>query len=103
MLGIGTAFRPRPITHFVHPDDCADLVDRLRRLLHDEGEPVRIELRMVQRGGHGFWANLVVSRVLDDNRKPGFLLLLIDDRARPRTVWSDPGEYRGPHRGMRDR
>jgi PAS domain S-box-containing protein len=95
MLGIGTTFRPRPITDFVHPDDSADLVDRLRLLLDDEGEPVHIELRMVQRDGIGFWANLVASRVLDDTGKPEFLLLMIDDRARPRTVWSDPVGHRG--------
>ncbi len=70
---------PRPVSDYVHPDDVADLVDRLQRLLRQESEVLRIELRLVRGDGSVFWAHVTGSRVLDAGGEPSYLLVVVED------------------------
>jgi diguanylate cyclase (GGDEF)-like protein/PAS domain S-box-containing protein len=80
MLGLdASSVEPCPVSDFVHPDDVADLVDRLQRLLREDTDVLRIELRLVRRDGGVFWAHVTSSRVLDDGGRPSYLLMVIED------------------------
>ncbi|MCO1659265.1 putative bifunctional diguanylate cyclase/phosphodiesterase [Pseudonocardia humida] len=70
---------PRPLSDFVHPDDLADLVDRLQRLMREESEVLRIELRLLRYDGGAFWAHVTASRVLDGAGRPSYLLIVVED------------------------
>jgi diguanylate cyclase (GGDEF)-like protein/PAS domain S-box-containing protein len=80
MLGLtGPLVPPRPVADFVHPDDLADLVDRLQRLLREESEVLRVELRLLRCDGSTFWAHVTASRVLDGAGRPSYLLIVVED------------------------
>jgi len=79
MFAIAGSPAPRPLSDYVHPDDVADLVDRLQRLLREESEVLRIELRLVRCDGSVFWAHVTGSRVLDDSGEPSYLLMVVED------------------------
>ncbi|WP_214402813.1 putative bifunctional diguanylate cyclase/phosphodiesterase [Pseudonocardia lacus] len=80
MFGLsGELAQPRPLSDFVHPDDLADLVDRLQRLMREESEVLRIELRLLRYDGGAFWAHVTASRVLDSARRPSYLLIVVED------------------------
>jgi diguanylate cyclase (GGDEF)-like protein/PAS domain S-box-containing protein len=62
-----------------HPDDRAETVERMQRLVRGEIQGYRIEKRYFRKDGSIFWADLSVSAVYDDNGQIAYLLGIVVD------------------------
>lgn len=81
MLATGPLDRARPVTDFVHPDDVADLAARHRRLVRDEPDVMRMELRFVRPDGQVLFTDVVASLVRDGSGTPTHLFVVVEDRS----------------------
>jgi|GEM_PF-2364546 len=62
-----------------HPDDRADTVERMQRLVRGQIQGYRIEKRYFRKDGSIFWADLSVSAVYDDDGQIAYLLGIVVD------------------------
>ncbi len=67
------------VTDIVHPDDRADSVAEVERLLTGQATSVRAEKRYLHAEGHAVWVQMDVSLVRDDHGRPRHLIAQIQD------------------------
>lgn len=80
MVGIeGPLDLPRPISDFVHPDDLADTLERHHRLIRDDLDTVRMDVRLVRPDSEVMWARLVASLVRHDDGSPSHVMGIVED------------------------
>jgi diguanylate cyclase (GGDEF)-like protein/PAS domain S-box-containing protein len=84
----GPLDQPRPVSDFVHPDDMADVVDRLQRIVRGDVDVVRMELRLVRVDSRVIWVHVTGSRVLDVFGDPSHLVCVVEDISERQRLWS---------------
>jgi PAS domain S-box-containing protein len=62
-----------------HPDDLADSLVHLKKLVNKEIEKYQVEKRYIHKNGSIIWALLTVSAVFDDNGEPLYFIAQIAD------------------------
>jgi two-component system, cell cycle sensor histidine kinase and response regulator CckA len=80
MLGYSAAELSK--LHFAaltHPDDVAEDMDQLNRLLAGEIDSYRVEKRYIRRDGELLWADVRVSLARDEQGRPAFGVGLTED------------------------
>jgi diguanylate cyclase (GGDEF)-like protein/PAS domain S-box-containing protein len=90
MYGLeGPLDQPRPLSDFVHPDDMADVVERLKRLASG-GDPdvVRMEMRLVRADSRVMWVHVTASLVLAADGTPSHVTGLVEDVSDRHRLWS---------------
>ena len=102
--------QPRPASDFVHPDDVADVVGRIRGLARGDHTVVRMDVRLVRADSQVLWVHAVVWRVLDDRGAPSHLMAVFEDVSEQHRLWSRLREAsyhdqltRLPHRAVAER
>ena len=68
-----------------HPDDLADDLEQVRRLLAGEADAYTMEKRYLDRHGRPLWAQLSVSLVRDDDGGPRYFVSHIEDISERKT------------------
>jgi diguanylate cyclase (GGDEF)-like protein/PAS domain S-box-containing protein len=62
-----------------HPDDLADDMEQVNRLLAGEIETYSLEKRYLHKNGHVIWSNLTVSLRRDEKGRPVHFIALMED------------------------
>lgn len=66
-------------TEVIHPDDRAHGGEEFMQLLNGERDSYRVERRYIRGDGRVFWANVIVSMILDLEGKPRFAVGMMED------------------------
>lgn len=66
-------------TEVIHPEDRAHGGDEFFQMLKGERDSYRIERRYIRGDGSIFWANVIVSMILDLDGKPRFAVGMMED------------------------
>lgn len=84
------------VTDLTHPEDGPDMWQRYAAVLRGAYDNVQLEKAYLHRDGHTVWTNINVSLIRDDEGRPQFTLVLVEDISERRAL-RERLHYRAHH------
>ncbi|AFM02986.1 PAS domain S-box [Bernardetia litoralis DSM 6794] len=69
----------RKLREITHPKDLPRDIMQLRRVLNEKSEGYSMRTRYIHKNGDTIWLNLSLSVVKDDDKKPAFIVMFIEN------------------------